>query len=162
MNELSLFAGAGGGLLASRLLGWSTVAACEIERYPPDSWEYAVVALERLSEAIESQGVQTPVGLLLSILGESGRPQPARKTIARGRKDARERTEIINASKGWPDGYADAIYLAALDDLNPLARPAVEATPPKDWAEIPDHMLNYIARRYAVLADRVKSGKGAA
>ena len=34
MNELALFAGAGGGLLASRLLGWSTVAAVEIERYP--------------------------------------------------------------------------------------------------------------------------------
>lgn len=34
MNELALFAGAGGGLLASRLLGWTTVGAVEIERYP--------------------------------------------------------------------------------------------------------------------------------
>lgn len=34
MNELALFAGAGGGLLASKLLGWSTVCAVEIERYP--------------------------------------------------------------------------------------------------------------------------------
>jgi len=34
MNELALFAGAGGGLLASKLLGWSTVGAVEIERYP--------------------------------------------------------------------------------------------------------------------------------
>lgn len=34
MNELALFAGAGGGLLASRLLGWHTVCAVEIERYP--------------------------------------------------------------------------------------------------------------------------------
>lgn len=133
-----------------------------IDRAPPDSHEHAVIALERLSEAIESQGVQTPVGLLLSILSKSGRPSPARKTVARGRKDARERSDIINASKEWPDGYADAIYLAALDDLNPLARPAVDATPPDDWTEIPDRMLNYIARRYAVLADRVKSGKGAA
>lgn len=33
MNELALFAGAGGGLLASRLLGWSTVCAVEIEPY---------------------------------------------------------------------------------------------------------------------------------
>ncbi len=30
MNELALFAGAGGGLLGSRLLGWRTVAAVEI------------------------------------------------------------------------------------------------------------------------------------
>lgn len=34
MNELALFAGAGGGLLASKMLGWNTVCACEIERYP--------------------------------------------------------------------------------------------------------------------------------
>jgi DNA (cytosine-5)-methyltransferase 1 len=33
MRELALFAGAGGGLLASRLLGWRTVCAVEIEPY---------------------------------------------------------------------------------------------------------------------------------
>ena len=33
MRELSLFTGAGGGLLASRLLGWRTVAAVEYEPY---------------------------------------------------------------------------------------------------------------------------------
>jgi len=34
LRELALFAGAGGGLLASRLLGWSTVCAVELESYP--------------------------------------------------------------------------------------------------------------------------------
>lgn len=34
MNELALFAGAGGGILAGCLLGWNTVCACEIEPYP--------------------------------------------------------------------------------------------------------------------------------
>ena len=34
MNELALFAGGGGGLLASNLLGWNTVCAVEIEKYP--------------------------------------------------------------------------------------------------------------------------------
>lgn len=34
MNELALFAGAGGGILGSRLLGWNTVCAVEIEKYP--------------------------------------------------------------------------------------------------------------------------------
>jgi DNA (cytosine-5)-methyltransferase 1 len=34
MNELALFAGAGGGLLASKLLGWNTVCAVEIGEYP--------------------------------------------------------------------------------------------------------------------------------
>ena len=33
MNELALFAGAGGGLLASKLLGWSTICAVEIEPF---------------------------------------------------------------------------------------------------------------------------------
>lgn len=34
MNELALFAGGGGGILGGRLLGWHTVAAVEIEKYP--------------------------------------------------------------------------------------------------------------------------------
>lgn len=33
MNELSLFSGAGGGLLASKLLGWRTIGYVEIEDY---------------------------------------------------------------------------------------------------------------------------------
>lgn len=33
MRELALFAGAGGGLLASKLLGWTTVCAVEIDPY---------------------------------------------------------------------------------------------------------------------------------
>ena len=32
MNELALFAGAGGGLLASRIIGWRTVCAVEVNR----------------------------------------------------------------------------------------------------------------------------------
>jgi DNA (cytosine-5)-methyltransferase 1 len=36
MNELALFAGAGGGLLASRLLGWRTVCAVEREPFARD------------------------------------------------------------------------------------------------------------------------------
>lgn len=34
MNELALFAGAGGGILGGHLLGWTTVGAVEIEKYP--------------------------------------------------------------------------------------------------------------------------------
>jgi DNA (cytosine-5)-methyltransferase 1 len=33
MNELALFAGAGGGLLASRILGWRTICAVEYDGY---------------------------------------------------------------------------------------------------------------------------------
>lgn len=34
MNELALFAGAGGGILGGSLLGWNTVCAVELEPYP--------------------------------------------------------------------------------------------------------------------------------
>lgn len=34
MNELALFAGAGGGILGGKLLGWRTVCAVEYEAYP--------------------------------------------------------------------------------------------------------------------------------
>ena len=34
LNELALFAGAGGGILGGHLLGWRTVCAVEWERYP--------------------------------------------------------------------------------------------------------------------------------
>ena len=37
MNELALFAGSGGGILGGHLLGWKTVAACEIEDYPRET-----------------------------------------------------------------------------------------------------------------------------
>ena len=33
MNELALFAGAGGGILGGKLLGWTTVCACELDEY---------------------------------------------------------------------------------------------------------------------------------
>ena len=34
LREFALFAGGGGGLLGSHLLGWRPVGACEIESYP--------------------------------------------------------------------------------------------------------------------------------
>lgn len=46
MNELALFAGAGGGILGSMLLGWRTVAAVEIEDYP------RAVLLQRQADGI--------------------------------------------------------------------------------------------------------------
>ncbi|MCA9180554.1 MAG: DNA cytosine methyltransferase, partial [Planctomycetales bacterium] len=33
LNELALFAGAGGGILGGKLLGWRTVCAVEIDAY---------------------------------------------------------------------------------------------------------------------------------
>ena len=36
MHELALFAGAGGGILGGYLLGWKTICAVEIDKYPRD------------------------------------------------------------------------------------------------------------------------------
>jgi len=44
MNELALFAGAGGGILGGKLLGWRTVCAVEYEPYP------ASVLMQRQNE----------------------------------------------------------------------------------------------------------------
>lgn len=44
MNELALFAGAGGGLLASHLLGWRTVCAVELD------WHSRCILLQRQNE----------------------------------------------------------------------------------------------------------------
>jgi DNA (cytosine-5)-methyltransferase 1 len=46
MNELALFAGAGGGILGGTLLGWRTVCAVEIEPYP------ASILLQRQNDGI--------------------------------------------------------------------------------------------------------------
>lgn len=46
MNELALFAGAGGGILGGKLLGWRTVAAVEWEPYP------ASVLIQRQNDGI--------------------------------------------------------------------------------------------------------------
>ena len=46
MNELALFAGAGGGILGGKLLGWTTVCAVEWEAYP------ASVLIARQNEGV--------------------------------------------------------------------------------------------------------------
>ena len=48
MNELALFAGAGGGILGGKLLGWRTIAAVEWEPYP------ASVLIQRQNEGFLS------------------------------------------------------------------------------------------------------------
>jgi len=63
INELALFAGAGGGILASKLLGWDTVAACEIEEYPRN------VLLQR-----QRDGILEPFPIWDDIRTFDGRP----------------------------------------------------------------------------------------
>ena len=63
MNELALFAGAGGGILGGHLLGWRTVCAVEIEPYP------ASVLLAR-----QNDGILPPFPVWDNVCTFDGRP----------------------------------------------------------------------------------------
>jgi len=63
MNELALFAGAGGGILGSILSGWRTVCAVEIERYARD------VLLAR-----QNDGILEPFPVWDDVRSFDGRP----------------------------------------------------------------------------------------
>lgn len=63
MNELALFAGAGGGILGSHLLGWRTVCAVEWEPYP------ASVLVQR-----QNDGILPPFPIWDDVQTFDGRP----------------------------------------------------------------------------------------
>ncbi len=63
MNELALFAGAGGGILGGHLLGWRTVCAVEIEPYP------ASVLVQR-----QNDGILPPFPIWDDVCTFDGRP----------------------------------------------------------------------------------------
>jgi DNA (cytosine-5)-methyltransferase 1 len=63
MNELALFAGAGGGILGGKLLGWNTVGAVEIEEYPRN------VLLQR-----QRDGILRPFPIWDDVTTFDGRP----------------------------------------------------------------------------------------
>lgn len=63
MNELALFAGAGGGILGSHLMGWRTVCAVEREAYP------AQVLAQR-----QNDGILPPFPIWSDVLSFDGKP----------------------------------------------------------------------------------------
>ena len=63
MNELALFAGAGGGILGGKLLGWRTVCAVELEPYA------ASVLVQR-----QNDGILTPFPIWDDVCTFDGRP----------------------------------------------------------------------------------------
>lgn len=63
LNELALFAGAGGGILGSHLMGWRTVCAVEREAYP------AQVLAQR-----QNDGILPPFPIWSDVLSFDGRP----------------------------------------------------------------------------------------
>jgi Site-specific DNA methylase len=63
MNELALFAGAGGGILGSRLLGWRTVCAVERDAYA------AQILAQR-----QTDGLLPPFPIWSDVCSFDGRP----------------------------------------------------------------------------------------
>jgi DNA (cytosine-5)-methyltransferase 1 len=73
MNELALFAGAGGGILGGHLLGWRTVCAVEWEPYP------ASVLMQR-----QNEGVFAPFPIWDDVRTFDGRPWRGRVDVVSG------------------------------------------------------------------------------
>ncbi|QXE85996.1 DNA cytosine methyltransferase [Geomonas nitrogeniifigens] len=73
MNELALFAGAGGGILGGKLLGWKTVCAVEIEPYA------ASVLMQR-----QNDGILDPFPVWDDIRTFDGRPWRGRVDVVSG------------------------------------------------------------------------------
>ena len=73
MNELALFAGAGGGILGGKLLGWRTVCAVEIEPYA------ASVLVAR-----QNDGILPPFPIWDDIRTFDGRPWRGRVDVVSG------------------------------------------------------------------------------
>ena len=73
MNELALFAGAGGGILGGKLLGWRTVCAVEWEPYP-----CAVLC------ARQNEGILAPFPIWDDVRTFDGRPWRGRVDVVSG------------------------------------------------------------------------------
>jgi DNA (cytosine-5)-methyltransferase 1 len=73
MNELALFAGAGGGILGGKLLGWRTVCAVEWEPYP------ASVLAQR-----QNDGILPPFPIWDDVRTFDGRPWEGRVDVVSG------------------------------------------------------------------------------
>ena len=73
LNELALFAGAGGGILGGKLLGWRTVCAVEWEAYP------ASVLIAR-----QNEGILLPFPIWDDVRTFDGRPWCGRVEVVSG------------------------------------------------------------------------------
>jgi DNA (cytosine-5)-methyltransferase 1 len=86
MNELALFAGAGGGILGGKLLGWRTVCAVEWEPYP------ASVLIAR-----QNDGILAPFPIWDDVRTFDGRPWRGRVDVVSGGFPCQD---ISSAGKG--------------------------------------------------------------
>lgn len=102
MNELHLFAGAGGGILGSILLGHRPVCAVEIEAYPRK------VMLQR-----QRDGILPRFPIWDDITTFDGKPftEEERRSMRAG-NGGQLNPDWVEWLMGWPIGYTDLKLLA--------------------------------------------------
>lgn len=125
MHELALFHGAGGGLLASRLLGWRTVCGVEFSEYRRlVALKKALTLLAALAMASVVEA-QLPTSPRLPTLESSEAAMPTASTASK----RLARSEKWAHAAGWADLVVTAAVLKSTDGIsegNPLFRSGSE------------------------------------
>lgn len=98
MNELALFAGAGGGILGGKLLGWKTVCAVEWEQYP------ASVLVQR-----QNEGILPPFPVWDDVRTFDGRPWRGVVDVVSGGFPCQDISPANNNGKGI-DGEKSGLW----------------------------------------------------
>lgn len=141
MNELALFAGVGGGVLAARLLGWRTV--CAVER---DAYAAAVLA-HRQDEGCGQAGVLDPFPIWSDVRTFDGRPWRGIVDVVSGGFPCQDIS--VAGSKAGIGGERSGLWVE-------MARIIREVRPAFAWVENSPNLVNCGLDR--VLADLAALG----
>lgn len=141
MNELALFAGIGGGVLAGKLLGWRTV--CAVER---DAYAAAVLAHWQ-NEGNGQTGILEPFPIWSDVRTFDGRPWRGIVDIVSGGFPCQDIS--VAGSKQGLDGERSGLWVE-------MARIIREVRPAYAWVENSPNLVNCGLDR--VLADLAALG----
>lgn len=141
MNELALFAGIGGGVLAGKLLGWRTV--CAVER---DAYAAAVLAHWQ-NEGNGQTGILEPFPIWSDVRAFDGRPWRGIVDVVSGGFPCQDIS--VAGSKQGLDGERSGLWVE-------MARIIREVRPAYAWVENSPNLVNCGLAR--VLADLAALG----
>lgn len=141
MNELALFAGIGGGVLAAKLLGWRTV--CAVER---DAYAAAVLA-HRQDEGCGQTGILEPFPIWSDVRTFDGRPWRGIVDVVSGGFPCQDIS--VAGSKAGIGGERSGLWVE-------MARIIREVRPAFAWVENSPNLVNCGLDR--VLADLAALG----
>ena len=99
MNELALFAGAGGGILGGKLLGWRTICAVEIEAYP------ASVLMQR-----QNEGILEPFPVWDDVCTFDGKPWKGIVDVVSGGFPCQDISPVATTKRKGLDGEKSGLW----------------------------------------------------